>query len=135
MRTILAGWIAGYVMSISVTISLVWMLLRTDSSGLLGNYLDPDVDQRISYVFLHLGASLLCTIVGIIIGAVYHVAIIKRLGAESFAFGFFITLLILVLVTLIILISIWPKRWFLWATQSLFFIILFGLMVPLLASL
>lgn len=135
MRTILAGWIAGYVMSISVTASLAWMIVRSDRSRHLGNFFDPGLDQRILYVFLHLGASLLCTIVGLIIGAVYHVAIIKRLGAEPFAFGFFITLGIIVLVTLIILISIWPKRWFLWTTQGLFFLTLFGLLVPLLTSL
>ena len=96
---------------------------------------DPDLDQRILYVFLHLGASLLCTIIGLIIGALYHVAIIQRLGADPFTFGFFITLTIVVLVALIILISIWPNRWFLWTTQSLFFIALFGLLLPLLASL
>ena len=89
MRTILAGWIAGYVMGISVTVSLAWMILRSDKGTQLGNFFDPDLDQRLLYVFLHLGASLLCTIIGLIIGALYHVAIIQRLGADPFTFGFF----------------------------------------------
>ena len=135
MRTIFAGWIAGYVMGISVTVSLAWMILRSDKGTQLGNFFDPDLDQRLLYVFLHLGASLLCTIIGLIIGALYHVAIIQRLGADPFAFGFFITLVIVVVVALIILISIWPNRWFLWTSQSLFVITLFGLILPLLASL
>ena len=135
MRTIFAGWIAGYVMSISVTVSLAWIILKSDQRNQLGNFFDPDLDLRLLYVFLHLGASLLCTIVGLIIGALYHVAIVKRLGADPFAFGFFITLVIVVVVALIILISIWPNRWFLWTTQSLFVITLFGLILPLLASL
>ena len=135
MRPIFAGWIAGYVMSISVTVSLAWIILKSDQRNQLGNFFDPDLDQRLFYVFLHLGASLLCTIVGLIIGALYHVAIVKRLGADPFAFGFFITLVIVVVVALIILISIWPNRWFLWTTQSLFVITLFGLILPLLASL
>ena len=135
MRTIFAGWIAGYVMSISVTVSLAWIILKADQRNQLGNFFDPDLDQRLLYVFLHLGASLLCTIVGLIIGALYYVAIVKRLGADPFAFGFFITLVIVVVVALIILISIWPNRWFLWTSQSLFVVTLFGLILPLLASL
>ena len=100
MRTIFAGWIAGYVMSISVTVSLAWIILKSDQRNQLGNFFDPDLDQRLLYVFLHLGASLLCTIVGLIIGALYHVAIVKRLGADPFAFGFFITLVIVVVVAM-----------------------------------
>ena len=134
MRTILAGWIAGYVMAISVTVCMSWLIIKIPANTRFARILDSGVDSYIAYVFIHLGASLACTIVGLFIGIIYHIAVIRRVGIQSFDLSFFIGVLILTLVSMILLVALWPKRWFLWLTQSVVFVAAFGLLVPFLVS-
>ena len=134
MRTILAGWIAGYIMAISVTVSMSWLIVKTSADTSKSSILGSDVDSRIAYVFIHLGASLACTILGLIVGTIYHITVIRQVCVHSFEPLFLIGVLILTLVSLILLAALWPKRWLLWITQSVVFVAVFGLLVPFLAS-
>jgi hypothetical protein len=134
MRTILAGWIAGYIMAISVTVSMSWLIVKTPANTRVASISGSDVDSRIAYVFIHLGAGLACTIVGLIVGTIYHITVIRQVGVQSSEPFFLIGVLILTLVSLILLVALWPKRWFLWLTQCVVFVAVFGLLVPFLAS-
>tara|TARA_B100000470_G_C19477500_1_gene252926 strand:+ start:104 stop:511 length:408 start_codon:yes stop_codon:yes gene_type:complete len=134
MRTILAGWIAGYIMAISVTVAMSWLIVKTSANTSKSSILGSDVDSRIAYVFIHLGASLACTILGLIVGTIYHITVIRQVGVHSFEPLFLIGVLVLTLVSLILLAALWPKRWLLWITQSVVFVAVFGLLVPFLAS-
>ena len=94
MRTILAGWIAGYIMAISVTVSMSWLIVKTPANTSKASILGSDVDSRIAYVFIHLGASLACTILGLIVGTIYHITVIRQVGVHSFEPLFLIGVLV-----------------------------------------
>ena len=137
MNTLLAGWVAGYVMAVASTAALVFLTVRLSREGAaLDRWVAREVPRPLLAVPIFLGATLLWTLVGLIIAAFYEVADMASkpdaLGSPSGVFTLLMAVLALAPLPPLLMV-VRGYRW-LWCSMSLLFLALFGWAMPLLAS-
>ncbi len=136
MSAVLAGWVAGYAMATATTIALVFLVMRVSRTGWLDRLIAAEVPIVLLAVPVSIGATLVWTLIGLILGSLYVVggfdAKAAALGSPSWQFTLVVgTLALLPLPPLVVFLR---RYWWLWTAMSLLFAGLFGWMMPLLAE-
>lgn len=136
MGAVIAGWAAGYFMAIATTLALVVLLVKVDTRQLFSRVFDPEVARPLLAVPAFIGAGLVWTMIGLVIGSAYEVLDFAGSGSgpgtPSMAFS--LTMLMLGLLPVPIITIIWFRFWWLWATMGVLFAGSFGWGLPNLAA-
>ena len=75
VNTLIAGWVAGYLMAVASTIVLVFLTVRFSTpGGLLDRWVANEVPRPILAVPIFVGTTLAWTLAGLILATVYEVA-------------------------------------------------------------
>lgn len=136
MEAVIAGWAAGYAMGVLTTVAVVIILVRSDEPAFVGKVFDPAVSRPLVAIPFFVGASLVWTMIGLVIGSAYRVGGFAEsspgLGSPSMSF----TLSMLLIGALPALIGsvVWPRHWLIWLGLAVGFAALFGWAVPHLAG-
>lgn len=133
---IIAGWMAGYVMAIVSTLALTYLAFVGRESRLVSRWLEGGASPLLLAVPLSVGTFLGWTMFGLLAGSAYHMAGWRD---DSLALGlappvFLIAMAALAVMPLPLLLIFWPRRWWLFASQSAAFLLCFGWLMPALAS-
>jgi hypothetical protein len=136
MEAVIAGWAAGYAMGILTTVAVVVILVRDKEAAFLGSVFDPQVSRPLIAIPFFVGATILWTMIGLVLGSAYRVGGFENsdggLGSPSMAF----TLAMVTIAALPALVGsvIWPNHWKIWTGLAVGFALLFGWAVPHLAG-
>ena len=136
MEAVIAGWAAGYAMGVLTTIAVTIILVKDDEPAFLGSVFDPQVSRPLIAIPFFVGASLVWTMIGLVLGSAYRVGDFEEsasgLGSPSMSF----TLAMVTLGALPALVGsvVWPRHWKLWVGLAVGFALLFGWAVPHLAG-
>ncbi len=137
MNTLIAGWVAGYLMAVASTIVLVFLTVRFSTpGGLLDRWVANEVPRPILAVPIFVGTTLAWTLAGLILAMFYELADMAArpngLGSPSWPFTFM--MLVLAVLPLAPLAVLARRYWWLWCGMSALFLGLFGWAMPLLAE-
>ncbi len=136
MEAVIAGWAAGYAMGVLTTVAVVVILVRDKEATFLSSVFDPQVSRSLIAIPFFVGASIVWTMIGLVIGSAYRVGGFEDsasgLGSPSMSF----TLAMVTIGALPALIGsvIWPGHWKTWVGLAAGFALLFGWAVPHLAG-
>ncbi len=136
MGAVIAGWAMGYVMAIATTFALIVLLVKVDTRGLLSKVIDPEVSRPLLAVPAFIGAGLIWTMIGLMIGSAYEVLEFAdtESGPWTPSLAFSLTMMMVGLLPAPILTVIWFRFWWLWGTMGLLFAVSFGWAMPNLAA-
>jgi hypothetical protein len=133
---VVAGWAAGYLMGVATTIAAVYLLVHVDTRRLLDRVIDPNVARPLIGVPVFVGATLAWTMVGLVLGSIYHVGSFAEgrgaLGAPSIAFA--AGMVVIGILPVPIIAALWLRFWWLWLGMGLLFALTFGWAMPVLAE-
>lgn len=133
MGEVVAGWAAGYSMSIFSTFAFVYLLVRSSDSTLITRYTHGEMNPLILSVPASIGSFFLWTMTGLVIGSAYKLFGTTDVPGEI-QLPFVIVLAALALMPIPILLIFWPRRWWLWCGMSGIFLGLFAWFMPLMAK-
>lgn len=127
---------AGYLMAIVSSIALTYLAIVGRESRIVRRWLEADTPPLLLAVPLSVGTFLGWTMFGLLAGSAYRLAGYRDaagpLGLAPPAF--LIAMAALALMPFALLLILWPRRWWLFASQSLAFLLCFGWLMPALAS-
>lgn len=136
MAGVLAGWIAGYALSITSTVVLTYLAMRESSRTLAERLIAREVPGPLLAVPISIGNVLVWTAAGLLLGAVYDIgdfdAAADGLGSPSL--GFTLAMLTLAAAPLVVLSVLWPRDWWVWLLACAPFAAAFGWLLPHLAG-
>jgi len=136
VEAVIAGWLVGYVMAIASTVTLTFLVSRMRDGALLSRWFSPDVPGALLAVPISVGTTVGWTMIGVLLGSLYEVGQFERrkdvLGSPS---GLF-TLIIFALAWFPLppLVVFVRRYWGVWLAMSTLFLVLFGWLMPRLAS-
>ena len=135
MEAVIAGWTAGYAMSILSTAALVFLFVKMPDMGAVRRWF-PDMSPTLLAVPASIGTMFAWTMAGIVIASVYDVLELRNqssfLGAPSAPF--LIAMGALGLMPLPVLLLVARRYWWLWCGMSFVFVGLFGWFMPIAAE-
>jgi hypothetical protein len=136
MRTVFAGWAAGYAMSIVTTISLTIILARIRDTSRIESIIAREVPAALLAVPVFIGTTLVWTLAGLILGALFRVGGFEDQQATLGAPGGPWLMIVIALGALPLppLLLLLTRYWRLWLANALAFVALFGWVMPLLAT-
>lgn len=136
MAAVMAGWAAGYAMSLVVTIALTYIAFQVRTTGVFDRFLDPEVPSAMFAVPISIGTLIIWTMIGLMIGSAYELGNLREqpamLGSPSGPFA--VAMVIIAFLPIPPLLVLFRRWWWLWLTQSVSFALLFGWLMPLLAE-
>jgi hypothetical protein len=132
----MAGWAAGYAMSLIVTFALTYLAIQVRTSGIFDRFLDQEVPSAMFAVPISIGMLIIWTMIGLVIGSAYELGNLAdqpaMLGSPSGPFT--IAMVIIALLPLPPLMVLFRRWWWVWLSLSVSFAGLFGWVMPLLAD-
>jgi hypothetical protein len=136
MGAIIAGWVAGYAMSLVTTVALVYLAFQFRMHPAVERRVDPEVPGLLLAVPISTGAAIAWTLVGVLLGMLYHLGELEsqRGGLGSPSMPFSVSMLIVSLFPVPPLLAVAWRFWWLWLGLSFSFAALFGWMLPILAG-
>ncbi|MCK9518188.1 MAG: hypothetical protein M0R74_04030 [Dehalococcoidia bacterium] len=136
MAEVIAGWTAGYAMSLVSTFALTILLIQASGSRAIQRYTNGEMSPWFLAVPMSLGAFLVWTIIGLILGSLYKVGGLAEhpgaLGAPSAPF--LIGVVAIAVMPLPLLFLFFRRQWWIWCGLSASFVLLFGWLMPLMAQ-
>lgn len=137
MEEIIAGWAAGYVMGIVATFAMVYLLRPGGSLYRLREAAFADVSAVLFAVPLFMGATLMSSMLGVVIGVIYLMGdfAARPGGAGSPALAFTFAVCLVAIMPLPALVVLAREEWKAWVSIAVAFAIAFGWAMPVLASL
>jgi hypothetical protein len=136
MAEVIAGWTAGYAMSLVSTFALTILLLQASGSRMIQRYTNGEMNPWFLAVPLSLGAFLVWTMIGLVLGSLYKVGGLAdhpdALGSPSAPF--LIGVAAVAVMPLPLLILFFRKQWLIWCGLSAAFVLLFGWLMPIMAQ-
>ena len=134
MEAVIAGWVAGYAMSMLSTLAIVFLAVKSDL-GAVGRWF-PDTKPMFIALPASMGTVLIWTIIGLVIGSLYDVLELRDqanfLGGPS---GPLLAGLgVMAVLPLPFLLLVLRRYWWLWCGLSASFVGLFGWLMPLSAE-
>lgn len=136
MAEVIAGWTAGYAMSLVSTFALTLLLVEASGSPLIKRYTNGEMSPWLLAVPMSIGAFLVWTMIGLILGSLYKVGGLAdhpgALGAPSAPF--LLGIAAVALMPLPLLLLFFRKQWWIWCGLSASFVVLFGWLMPLMAQ-
>ena len=123
-------------MAIVSTLALTYLAYIGRDSRLVSRWLEGGTSPLLLAVPLSVGTFLGWTMFGLFAGSAYHMAGWRD---DSIVLGlappvFLIAMAALAVMPLPLLLIFWPRRWWLFASQSAAFLLCFGWLMPALAS-
>jgi hypothetical protein len=136
MNAVIGGWVAGYSMSIVCTFSFTWRLVKAKGPSLVERFLGHGTPIGIAAIPLSIGLMYGWTMVGLVVGIVYHVAGFGDVGGLLGSPSMPMTAgsLVIGLLPLPFAVLTWPGWWWIHVTLSLSFVGLFGWAMPFMAA-
>ncbi|MFQ5381338.1 MAG: hypothetical protein ACE5EF_06915 [Dehalococcoidia bacterium] len=137
MKEVVAGWAAGYAMGIVVTVVLAYLSRPGGLLSRLREGIFPDLPAVGFAVPIFVGASLIWTMIGIVIGAVYRTGDFasRAGGAGSPSLIFTAGICLMAVAPLPALLIVARRDWPAWIGSAVVFAALFGWGMPFLAGL
>lgn len=136
MDAVIAGWVAGYAMALVSTAALTYLLVDLRNTEFMERVVAREVPGALLAVPISIGMVVGWTMLGLLAGIVFSVGDLggTRDGLGSPALGFTVAILALAAAPAVVLIVLWPRRWWLWFLLSASFAGAFGWLMPLLAA-
>jgi len=136
MEALLAGWIAGYAVSISSTVVLTYLAMREGGRVMAARLVAREVPGPLLAVLISIGNTLIWTAAGLVLGAAYGMGDFGEAagGLGSPSLGFTATMLTLAVAPLILLSVLWRRDWWVWLLACVPFAAAFGWLLPHLAA-
>lgn len=136
MGEVVAGWAAGYAMSIISTFALVYLLLVGRESRFIVRYTIGEMNPLILSIPASIGSFFGWTMIGLVLGSAYKVGgFAEHEGALGSPSGsFLLGMAALAALPLPAQLLFWPERWWLWLAMSATFVGLFGWFLPIMAE-
>ena len=133
---IIAGWMAGYVMAIVSTLALTYLAYIGRDSRLVSRWLESGASPLLLAGPLSVGTFLGWTMFGLLAGSAYHMAEYRddTVGPGLAPPVFLIAMAAIAVMPLPLLLIFWPRRWWLFLSQSVAFLLCFAWLRPALAS-
>lgn len=135
MNAVLAGWIAGYAMSLATTFALVFVLVRMPRGGWIDRTLGREAPVGLLAVPISIGGMLVWTILGLVLALLWVAGGFeqKAAGLGSPSWEFTADIAALAVLPLPVLVAFARRYWLVWLALSALFAGLFGWAMPLLA--
>jgi|GEM_PF-974291 len=136
MAEVIAGWTAGYAMSLVSTFVFTLLLVQYSGSKLIQRYTNGEMNPWLMAVPLSIGGFLAWTMIGLILGSIYKLGGLAdhpdALGSPSAPF--LIGVAAVAIMPLPLLFALFGRHWKMWITLSASFIVLFGWLMPIMAQ-
>ncbi len=136
MAAVMAGWAAGYAMSLIATAALTYLAFQVRSTGIFDRFIDPEVPSALFTIPISIGTLVVWTMIGLMLGSAYEMG---NLGEQRALLGspsgpFAVAMVIVGFLPIPPLLVLFRQWWWLWLSQSVSFALLFGWAMPLLAE-
>ncbi|MCC7363598.1 MAG: hypothetical protein IT303_04435 [Dehalococcoidia bacterium] len=136
MNDVLAGFTAGYALSIIATVLSVYLVMQFTESRFVKRWTEGGVNPLLLSVPLSMGQFFGWTMVGLLLGSVYHVAGLEdepgALGSPSAPW--LIAMVAVAAMPVPLLMIFWARHWWVWVGFAAAFVGLFGWTMPLMAE-
>ncbi len=136
MAALIAGFIAGYVMSMLTSVAATYLIFRARDAALVERWVARDVPGPVLLIPILTASVLTWVFVGLVAAIIYEVA---DLGAQpdglaSPSAAFTITAVVFSIAPALLLGIVWPRLWWMWVALALPCAGLFGWLLPHLAG-
>lgn len=134
MEAIIAGWAAGYAMSVLCTVAVVYLVTVSRDGRALERFMPGGLPPLVAAVPVSIGMAIAWTLLGTVVGAGYAVLGPGESSSPLPSLPFFASTIVISLLPVVTLLVFWPARWWLWTSLAASFVLLFGLAMPVLAA-